>query len=102
MIFGLRDDTIQKITSLFKKFPQIDRVIIYGSRAKGNFKEGSDVDLTLIGKDLNLTIINKIESEIDNFLLPYTFDISIYHQLDSKELINHIDRVGKTFYIKPN
>ncbi len=102
MIFGLRDDTIQKITSLFKKFPQIDRAIIYGSRAKGNFKEGSDVDLTLIGKDLNLTIINKIESEIDNFLLPYTFDISIYHQLDSKELINHIDRVGKTFYIKPN
>ncbi len=102
MKFGLKEETIFKITSVFEKFPQIEKVILYGSRAKGNFKRGSDIDLTLYGKNLNLTLINKIETEIDDLLLPYTFDISIFHQLDNSELINHINRVGKTFYLKSN
>lgn len=100
MKFGLKEETILKITSVFEKFPQIEKAVLYGSRAKGNFKKGSDIDLTLIGENLDLTLINKIENEIDELLLPYTFDISIYHQLDNSELINHIYRVGKTFYQK--
>jgi predicted nucleotidyltransferase len=102
MNFGLKEETILKIISVFERFPQIEKAILYGSRAKGNFKEGSDIDLTLIGENLDLTLINKIETEIDDLLLPYTFDISIYHQLDNPELINHIKRVGKTFYFKSN
>lgn len=98
MKFGLSEDTILKINAVFENFPQIEKVIIYGSRAKGNYKNGSDIDLTLTGEDLNLTLINKIETEIDELLLPYTFDISIYHQLENPELISHIERVGKIFY----
>ncbi len=101
MNFGLKDETIQKIISVFEKFPQIEKAILYGSRAKGNFKNGSDIDLTLIGEELNLSLVNKIENEIDNLLLPYTFDISIYQQLNH-ELTEHIKRVGKTFYLKSN
>ncbi|MFW5831739.1 MAG: nucleotidyltransferase domain-containing protein [Prolixibacteraceae bacterium] len=53
MNVGLKDETIQKITSVFEKFPQIEKAILYGSRAKGNFKTGSDIDLTLIGEQTN-------------------------------------------------
>lgn len=102
MIFGLKDETIQRITSVLKKFPQINKAILYGSRAKGNYKKGSDIDLTLVGDDLNLSVINLVEIEIDNLLLPYTFDISIYHQIDNSELIEYIKRVGKIFYSKSN
>lgn len=102
MNFGLKDETIQKIISVFEKFPQIEKAILYGSRAKGNFKKGSDIDLTLVGKNLNLSVINKIELEIDDLLLPYSFDISIYHQITNQELIDHINRIGKTFYLKSN
>src|SRR6056297_2834560 len=100
MKFGLKEETILKITSVLKKFPQVEKAVLYGSRAKGNFKKGSDIDLTLMGENLDLTLTNKIETEIDDLLLPYTFDISIYHQLNNSKLIDHIDRVGKIFYIK--
>lgn len=100
MKFGLKEETILKIISVFERFPQIEKAVIYGSRAKGNYKKGSDIDLTLIGENLDLTLINKIETDMDDLLLPYTFDISIYQQLDNPELISHINRVDETLYIK--
>ncbi|WP_197904747.1 nucleotidyltransferase domain-containing protein [Desulfosarcina alkanivorans] len=51
---------------------------MYGSRAKGNFKPGSDIDLTLKVNRLNLHLLNKISLELDDLLLPYTVDLSIY------------------------
>ena len=71
---------------------------MYGSRAKGNYKPGSDIDLTLKGKELNLKLLNKISLELDDLLLPYTFDLSIYHHIKQPDLIDHIVRVGKVFY----
>jgi predicted nucleotidyltransferase len=100
MKFGLSIETIGKINSVFAKFPEIKKVIIYGSRAKGNYKKGSDIDLTLVGENINLSLTNKIEMQIDELLLPYTMDISIFHQIDNEELIKHINRVGNLFYSK--
>ncbi len=94
MRFGLKDETIQKIISVFYCFSEIEKVILYGSRAKGNYKNGSDIDITLKGEGLNLSILNKIESKLDDLFLPYSFDISIYHQISNKELLEHIERVG--------
>ena len=75
--------------------------VIYGSRAKGNYKNGSDIDLTLIGKNLNPDdSIYPLKEELDKLYLPYTFDISILSKLDKLEFINHILKVGKTFYQK--
>ena len=51
------------------------------------------------GKNLNLQLINKIDFELDDLLLPYTFDLSIYNQIDNPDLLEHIKRVGKDFYI---
>lgn len=100
MNFGLSEKTINKINSVFEKHLEIDEVIIYGSRAKGNFREGSDIDITLKGKMISYTILSKINQEIDHLNTPYLFDISVFETLESKDFIDHINRVGKTFYRK--
>ena len=98
MQFGLKDDIVEKIRNICSQFPEVREVIIYGSRAKGNFKAGSDVDLTFKGENLNLKIINKISLQIDDLFLPYTFDLSVFSQIENRELVEHIERVGKVFY----
>ncbi len=97
MKFGLKDETIDKINSVLAKYPQVSKAVIYGSRAKGNYKNGSDIDLTLHG-ELDLTIQFKIDNNLDDLLLPYTFDLSIFSKLTDPEFISHIERVGQVFY----
>jgi predicted nucleotidyltransferase len=95
---GLDQQTVAKIRDIFARHENIDEVILYGSRAKGNYKPGSDIDLTLKGNGLNLEQLNIINNELDDLLLPYAFDISIFHQISNPDLIDHINRVGKIFY----
>jgi len=98
MKYGLRKDIIEKINMVFADFHLVDEVVIYGSRAKGNFKNGSDIDLSLKGDKLSLKELNKISHVLDDLLLPYTFDLSIYHNIDNPDLSEHISRVGKLLY----
>ena len=95
---GLDNSDIKKIQSVFNLHPEIEKAILFGSRAKGNYKPASDIDLTLVGNDLTLTIQQTIENELDDLLLPYKFDVSIYHTISSNELLNHIERVGQLFF----
>lgn len=97
MIFGLGKEVVSQINSIFAKYPLIKRVVIYGSRAKGNYKNGSDIDLTIIG-DIDFSLLQRIDNEIDDLLLPYTVDLSVYSDIQNIELIEHIKRVGKDFY----
>jgi uncharacterized protein len=85
---------------VFADFVEIEKVIIYGSRAKGNFKPSSDIDLTLIGSNIDLTVRDRISAEIDDLLLPYRVDLSIYSLLSNQYLIDHINRIGEIFYLK--
>ena len=98
MKFGLRDDIVQNIQDVFSTFPEVDEVIIYGSRAKGNYKPGSDIDITLKGENLNLSTINAITLELEKLMLPYIFDISVFRQIANPDLIEHISRVGIVLY----
>lgn len=100
MPYGLNPHIISKIKSVFIKYPQIDKIVLYGSRAIGNYETGSDIDLTVIGNDIGLIIINKLENELDDLLLPYSFDISIFQHIKNEKLLDHINREGKEFYIK--
>ena len=102
MQYGLKDETIEKINDVFSHYSEIQEAVLYGSRAKGNFKPGSDIDLTLKGQELNLKLLNRISLEIDDLLLPYNIDLSVYHQIDNPDLLAHIQRVGKIFYKNPN
>ncbi|MBN4067435.1 nucleotidyltransferase domain-containing protein [Simkania negevensis] len=101
MLFGLTDENIKKIREVFAHYPQLKEVILYGSRAKGTFKHGSDIDLTLKGTSLDLALLSRISDELDLLLLPYTFDLSIFKQISNQNLLDHIARVGRVFYI-PN
>jgi predicted nucleotidyltransferase len=99
--FGLKESTMDKICAVFAKFPQVEKAVLYGSRAKGNQKNGSDIDLTLHGgKDLDLNSLYKIHQELDDLLLPFTIDLSIFTQLSDFDFIEHIQRVGVEFYKK--
>lgn len=101
MKFGLKETLISRVNSVFDKYPEIEEVIIYGSRAKGSHREGSDIDITLKGTGLTDSIRSKVWLDIDELNTPYLFDISIYHNLHSPDLEEHIDRVGKVLYSKP-
>lgn len=95
--FGLKAATIDKIVSVFAQHSEVESAILYGSRAKGNYREGSDIDLTLTGEHLTYRTLLRIE-EIDDLLLPYLFDISIFSHIDDADVIDHIRRVGMPFY----
>lgn len=100
MKYGLKEETVEKTNGVFASFPQVDKVILYGSRAKGNYKTGSDIDITLIGEGLDLSLINKVSLALDDLYLPYTFDLSIYSHIKNQELIGHIERVGVELFSK--
>ncbi len=95
---GLTKEEITSIRAVFSKYQQVEVVLIYGSRAMGNFKPASDIDLTLIGKDIDLSLQTEIEFELDDLMLPYKFDISIYDKITNPEFLDHINRVGKEIY----
>lgn len=98
MNFGLSDSTVTKIQTVFEKYTQVDKVVVYGSRAKGNYRPGSDIDITLFGKGLDQKLCSDIAEELDDLLLPYLIDLSVFDLLDHEDLKGHIKRVGKVFY----
>jgi len=100
MEFGLNDTEINKINEVFSSFQEIEKVIVYSSCAKGNFRAGSDIDMTLTGKDLNLYIINEVNTKLDDLLMPYIFDLSVLKQIKNRDSTDHIRRVGTIFYKK--
>ncbi len=98
MLYGLKNTIIEQINSIFSKYSKIEKVVLYGSRAKGNYKNGSDIDLVLYGNNLSSFFVNKLINEIDDLLLPYTFDISIFENISNQDLIENINRIGIVFF----
>ena len=96
--FGIKNSMFDRMIRVLSKNRMVDETIIYGSRAKGTYKPGSDIDLVLKGEKLNLQELNRIGLDLDNLLMPYTFDLSIYQQIKDPDLLAHIKRVGKTIY----
>lgn len=100
LISGIKDTDQKRIVEVFSHYKEIEKVVLFGSRAIGNNKLNSDLDFTLYDQELNLSLLIKIESEFDDLLLPYKFDLSVYHQITNTELISHINQVGKVIYHK--
>lgn len=101
MKYGLPPAVVPKISAVLARFPQVDSATLYGSRAKGSYKSGSDIDLTLHGgADLTLNVVYRILNNLDDLLLPYTIDLSIFHDIGDPDVVAHIRRVGVLFYQK--
>ena len=96
-MFGLYPKSYETILKIIEDCVTIDQVVIYGSRAKGTCKEGSDVDITLFG-DVSNEDLFKLRNDLDDSDVPYLFDISIHSKLSSESLKEYIARVGKVFY----
>lgn len=96
--YGLPPESVEKLCSVFLSHPQIEKVVLYGSRALGTYRESSDIDLTVVGTNADLTLLLELENEIDDLLLPYKVDISLMSKIDNPNLIDHINRVGIPFF----
>jgi predicted nucleotidyltransferase len=99
MQYGLSEKTLTTINSILQKYPGIKQAILYGSRAKGNYRNGSDIDISL-KTDVTFTRTNllHISGDFDDSDLPYFVDVSNYDKLSNSDLKSHIDRVGKVLY----
>ncbi|NLZ54891.1 MAG: nucleotidyltransferase domain-containing protein [Thermoanaerobacteraceae bacterium] len=99
MNFGLKKSDIDYIIGVIKKFPEIEKAVIFGSRAKGNYKVGSDVDIAIYGENITFDTISALHFMLEEQgPLPYFFDIIDYTHLKHEELKEHIDRVGKVIF----
>lgn len=97
--FGLSSQTISLLLSAFSKFPAIEKVKIFGSRAMGSYKPGSDIDLAIFAKPFSYNDLLDVELAIEDLELLYKVDLIDYSKIDHKELKEHIDKVGKIFYM---
>jgi predicted nucleotidyltransferase len=96
--FGLSTKTTQNIFLVFGRHPEIEKAILFGSRAKGTNRPGSDVDLALIGSGITQRIVSRLYQELDELPIPYEFDLVPMAQIQEPEVIAHIQRVGIVFY----
>jgi len=97
-MYGLSDIVIADICSVFKKYPNIQKVLIFGSRAKGNYSEGSDIDLAVVGEDITFNQLMDINIQIEDLGLLYKVDVVDYKKNIGTPIGDHIDRVGLLFY----
>ncbi len=95
---GLSIQIISRLSEIFARHEKVSSVVLYGSRAKGNWRNESDIDLTIHADGLEWSEFQKIEREIDDLLFPWKMDLSLYDHIENQELREHIERVGKVFY----
>lgn len=98
MAVGLSTSDIDKIKKIFLNKASVSRAVLFGSRAKGTFQPGSDIDIALFGNDLTLKDILDLYVDLDELHLPYKFDLAIYDRITEPALKDHINRVGKIIY----
>jgi len=98
--FGLTERALALLRSLFSGDPRIERAIVYGSRAKGNFLPGSDIDITLDAPGMDYDDFLRLCASLDDLMLPWTVDLSLLSQIDNPDLLDHIARVGQPLWIK--
>lgn len=101
-MFGLTTEDIDELTRVLKTYPEVEEAIMFGSRAKGNYKTGSDVDIALKGRGVNYHIATTISGILnEDTLMPYRFDVISYNDISNADLTQHINRVGIVFYKLP-
>ena len=100
--FGLETMEMDKIIMSIASIDGVDKAVIYGSRAKGNYKPFSDVDISLVGKSLSYSDLLRLHSIIDDLLLPYEIDLNIFDLIQNENLKEHILRCGRVIYESRN
>ena len=103
MRFGLKETDLEQIIKIISDCERVKSAKIFGSRAMGNYKHGSDVDLAIFGSNITYKDVSHISYMLDEeTLMPYMFDVLHYEKLSNKELQKHIDEKGQMIFIKDN
>lgn len=89
---------IRSLSGIFEATPGVNEVIIFGSRAKGNFAEGSDIDLAIKGKTVQFDTVLSLMAKVEDLGMLYKIDLQDYHAIVDKDVLDHIHKVGKIFW----
>ena len=92
--YGIQSRDLENIISILRSDNKIEKAILFGSRAKGNYAPGSDIDIAIKGNDLKLDDLLNVISWTDELSLPYKFDIILYDRVKEAGLLRHIDQAG--------
>ncbi|MCA1950706.1 MAG: nucleotidyltransferase domain-containing protein [Treponema sp.] len=102
MKYGLEEADLSYIVAVLQQFPEIQKAYIFGSRAKGTYRTGSDIDIAIAGPSITFSTVSKLHALLeDQGPLPYFIDIIHYEEIKNPALKEHIDRVGKLIYEVP-
>lgn len=96
--YGLPQHALAQLRGVFSEWPEIETVLLYGSRATGKHRANSDIDLALCAEQLDFNALLKIENQIDDLLLPWGVDLSLLHLIDNAALRHNIERDAVVFY----
>lgn len=99
-VTGLTPQTLDRLRQIFQLYPEVERVVLYGSRAKGVFHERSDIDLVVFGQQVERRVIAAILLDLDDSDIPLQVDLQCFHDLGNPQLIDHIRRVGVLVYAR--
>lgn len=99
--WGLSDRTLATVREILGRYPEIERAVLYGSRAMGNYREGSDIDLTLVGAAVTQATRGHVWNDLDDSDIPYLVDVSVLRDISNPSLVDHIQRVGVVLYERP-
>lgn len=94
MTGGIPDSRWRQIVGLIGKYPNITQIILYGSRAKGDFQNGSDIDLALKGENISSEQLTQIGLDYEDLYFPWKLGLTVYDKISNADLKNHIDKVG--------
>lgn len=101
MNFGLSEKSYRILFDIIRKYIVSGSVVVYGSRAKGDFTDRSDIDIAIRDcSEINDAVVSRMTDEINESDFPYLADIRIYDEIKNNSLKEHIDRAGIVFYSK--
>jgi len=96
--YGLKEETLETIIDILSNEPRVEKVLLFGSRAKGTYKNGSDIDLCLEGPNLDLSVLAPLEEKLDDLLLPWKIDLVAFDLISNQDMRDHVLRVGISLY----
>ena len=103
MDFGLRQEDLNEIVYILQKFSAVEKAVIFGSRATGSYKKGSDVDIAVKGLELDHEVVASLSFLLnEESATPYFFDIVHFEKISENALREHINRVGRCIYLRKN
>ncbi len=91
---GLEPEDLAEITTIISAFPQVEDALIFGSRARGNYNRGSDIDIAIKGENAEEALWEIHDMLEEETFMPYKFDVIHFESIESAELRKHINKDG--------